>query len=59
MRPWLEGWQGGPRVLARDEMFLLATERSESFDSRYFGPVSVRDIRAVVERVLIKTRTDD
>lgn len=33
------------RVLAADELVLLNTEHAASFDSRYFGPVSLRALR--------------
>lgn len=36
-------WQGC-RALVRDEVFLLMTDVPDSFDSRYFGPVSTTQI---------------
>lgn len=37
-------WWNGCRKLADDEVFLLGAETANSFDSRYFGPVSIRNI---------------
>jgi conjugative transfer signal peptidase TraF len=47
----LVSWQGGPLTLTRGQVFLLATASQRSFDSRYFGPVSVADVRVVVKRI--------
>lgn len=35
-------------VLDQDEVWLISDEIPNSFDSRYFGPVRMRDIRSVV-----------
>ena len=37
-------------ILQKDEYF-LASRLENSFDSRYFGPVHLQDIKAVVEPV--------
>ena len=39
----LPRWQGC-RVLGEDEIFLLSARRADSFDGRYFGPGSRRDV---------------
>lgn len=48
----LEGWRGC-RQLREGEMFVISNQRSDSFDSRYFGPLRVRNIlgKAVPVRV--------
>jgi conjugative transfer signal peptidase TraF len=43
----LPGWSGC-RKLREDEVFLLNSASSESFDGRYFGPVSTRSITAIL-----------
>ncbi len=45
----LPAWTGC-RVLAKDEIFLLMTGAPDSFDSRYFGPVS---LNAVIGRLTL------
>lgn len=45
----LPRWSGCQR-LRRDALFLLATERADSFDSRYFGPI---DRAAVLGRATL------
>lgn len=42
--PWWEGCL----TLGRDQLFLLATAREDSFDSRYFGAVDRRNIIGTV-----------
>jgi len=37
-------WWTGCRTLRPDELLLLATDRRDSFDGRYFGPVSTASI---------------
>lgn len=43
----------GPVVVPPDHVFLLGDYRSESADSRHWGPVSVRDLEAKVAVVVI------
>ena len=44
----LPGWNGC-RTLRAGEVFLLNSASAESFDGRYFGPVPVRGIVAVLD----------
>ncbi|CAN5308685.1 S26 family signal peptidase [soil metagenome] len=46
----LPGWTGCRR-LAPDELFLLG-DTSGSFDSRYFGPVRIRDLEGLFREAL-------
>ncbi len=43
LRRTLPRWSGC-LVLRSDQLFLLATDRHDSFDSRYFGPVLRSDV---------------
>jgi conjugative transfer signal peptidase TraF len=42
----------GRHTVAGDQVWLFATDRADSWDSRYFGAVTLRDIRGVVRPVL-------
>jgi conjugative transfer signal peptidase TraF len=42
----------GKRLVAVDEVWLLGLNNRRSWDSRYFGPVSLSAVRGVVEPVL-------
>tara|TARA_R110001599_G_scaffold62596_2_gene174217 strand:- start:437 stop:1084 length:648 start_codon:yes stop_codon:yes gene_type:complete len=46
----LQAWREGCEALGPDAVFLVSNETPESFDSRYFGPVTVGDVigRAVL-----------
>jgi conjugative transfer signal peptidase TraF len=52
----LTWWQDGPAALKPGQIFLLSTLRPSSFDSRYFGPVCMSEVRSVVRSLLITDR---
>ncbi|TIQ50117.1 MAG: S26 family signal peptidase, partial [Mesorhizobium sp.] len=37
-------WWNGCRALGHNEVFVLGSEKSRSFDSRYFGPVPTQNL---------------
>lgn len=48
----LEGFTEYPLTLEKDECFILADQRKGTEDSRFFGPVSKRDIEGTVISVM-------
>ncbi|MDT4855802.1 conjugative transfer signal peptidase TraF [compost metagenome] len=51
----LPAWQACRRLMG-DELFLLSSSNSESFDSRYFGPVSVDAVIGRAQLLLLESR---
>jgi len=47
-------WWTGCRTLRSDEVLLLATDRPDSFDGRYFGPVSTANIIGTARRLWVR-----
>lgn len=61
--PWTEpmatlpGWPEGSYVVAEGNVWLLSTYSKGSFDSRYFGPVPVANVRGQAAPVMVKGDT--
>lgn len=51
----LPNWQGC-RPLVGDELFLLSVDNPESYDSRYFGPVSAATVIGRAQPLWLETR---
>jgi conjugative transfer signal peptidase TraF len=51
----LPAWRGC-RPLVGDELFLLSVDNPESFDSRYFGPISAATVIGRAQPLWLETR---
>lgn len=51
--PKLPAWPDGKYRVKPGEVWLFSTYHSQSFDSRYFGPVSIKNIKVRAEPVLV------
>jgi len=51
----LPAWRGCRRLVG-DELFLLSTANPESFDSRYFGPVSAEAVLGQAQPLWLESR---
>jgi|SRR5687768_11609739 len=49
----LSAWPDGDYTVSPGEVWVFSDYSNRSFDSRYFGPVSVSDIRAEVKPLLV------
>lgn len=52
----LPAWRGC-RLLVEDELFLLSVDNPESFDSRYFGPISAATVIGRAQPLWLETRS--
>jgi conjugative transfer signal peptidase TraF len=50
----LRAWTFGHYVVAPGTVWVASTYQARSFDSRYFGPVSLADVRARLTPVLVR-----
>jgi len=53
------GWPDGNYMVDEGYIWLLSTYSEGSFDSRYFGPVSLADVRGRAVPVLVKGNPED
>lgn len=54
----LPQWRTKDYQLKDDELMTMTSQSKWSFDSRYYGPVSIRQIKGMITPVWIKTTTE-
>jgi len=57
--PTLPGWPDGIYNVPDEQVWLFSTYTSSSFDSRYFGPVNIANIRGGAQPVLVNGNVAD